>query len=208
MMNYLRTMPALLVLLRHPKAGCVKTRLAAAIGSAKAAALYSEWIGIVLSNVGALRGRVRIVGFFDGASAEVFARWSCFVDEWWPQPGGDLGIRLAAGFDRAHTQCSPVVAIGTDCLDVDVAIIEEAIACLSNHDAVFGPSIDGGYYLVGTGRPISDFFANVPWSSPETLRVHQSRCQRRGWTFSTLAYRRDIDTVEDWEAHCENAANI
>src|ERR1700736_2199564 len=90
-----------LVFLKHPTAGCVKTRLAETIGPQRAADLYREWIGIVFEKLQPLRATTRVVGFFDGAACEPFACWHAFADAWWPQPVGDLGHRLAAGFTMA-----------------------------------------------------------------------------------------------------------
>jgi glycosyltransferase A (GT-A) superfamily protein (DUF2064 family) len=142
------------------------------------------------------------VAFFDGAPAEQFAVWNELADSWWPQPTGELGTRLAAGFERGHSEAGPVAAIGSDCLDVDAQLVEDAFAGLRDHDIVFGPSYDGGYYLVGTARHRPGFFDAIPWSTEHTLAAHLAACQLAGLTVSLLPPRRDIDTREDWLAHC------
>jgi rSAM/selenodomain-associated transferase 2/rSAM/selenodomain-associated transferase 1 len=180
----------------------VKTRLAESLGTEQAARLYREWIGAVLQRVQPLRGDVQIVAYFDGAPRPAFADWEHLADDWWPQPDGDLGARLTAGFERACVQAAPVIAIGTDCLELDAAAIREAFARLADHEAVFGPTRDGGYYLVGTARHLPGFFQEVPWSSADTLSAQVSQCNRHGWSVSLLATRRDIDTAEDWRAYC------
>src|SRR5262249_2598743 len=96
------TTDSLLVGLRYPEATRVKTRLAATIGFARAAALYREWIGSVLQTMQPLRPQVRVVGFHEGAAEEAFAPWHQLTDVWWAQPPGDLGERLEEGFRRAH----------------------------------------------------------------------------------------------------------
>lgn len=194
-------MSTLLIFLKEPIAGKVKTRLAATMGDVPAAQLYAEWIGVVLDRLQSLRGAVRLVGYFDGVSSGAFARWHELVDCWWPQPTGDLGDRLNDGFSRAHEQGSPVAAIGTDCLEIDAKTIRDALRLAETRDAVFGPTLDGGYYLVANSRPIAHFFDDVPWSSPETLAVHLARCERNGWTTALLPERRDIDTWDDWIAY-------
>ena len=198
--------PTLLVCLKHPTAGRVKTRLAAALGSQRAAALYRHWIGQVFAHIQPLRGRVRVIGYFSGAEAHEFAQWEHLADQWWRQPEGDLGTRLAHGFARATDAGGSIAAIGTDCLDLDVFLLAAAFAQLERHDAVFGPTLDGGYYLVGTSRLLPEFFNGIPWSTPHTLAAHCDLCQTRGWSFSQLPARRDIDTLEDWHAYCEAAA--
>jgi rSAM/selenodomain-associated transferase 1 len=195
-------MPTLLVFLKYPVAGRVKTRLAASIGPERAATLYRQWIGLVFSRLQPLRDRVRIVACYDEAPRHAFALWEPFADEWRPQSAGSLGRRLHDAFEMAHTRGGPVVAIGTDCLELDAPAIQEALDLLAEKDVVFGPATDGGYYLVGNAKPLQGFFQGIPWSSPETLAAHLSLCRDRGWSVGLLPARRDIDTWEDWLFHC------
>jgi uncharacterized protein len=195
--------PILLVFVKYPEPGKVKTRLAAELGAEAAAALYREWVGIVLRAVQAVRSGARVVGHFDGAPAGEFAEWDQYVDLWLEQPGGPLGFRLAAAFDWAHDRGHPVVAIGTDCLDLDAGHITSAINLLHEHDAVFGPAADGGYYLVGTRRRIPGFFEAVRWSSPHTLADHLARAHHLGCQYVLLPTLTDIDTAADWRAYRE-----
>ena len=197
-------MATLLVFLKYPRAGDVKTRLAASIGARRAATLYREWITLVLTRLQSLRNRTLVVGYFDGAAREEFATWLSLADEWWAQPSGDLGERLGAGFAAAHARGGPVIAIGTDCLDLDAPLLQEAFGALEEHQAVFGPALDGGYYLVGTARDLPGFFRDIPWSSACTLSAHLSLCAASGWSVGLLPARRDIDTGEDWLEHCRS----
>ena len=75
-------MPTLLVLLKYPIAGRVKTRLAKSLGRERAAELYRQWIGQVFDRMQPLRGSVRVIGFFDGATQNAFAEWEHLADEW------------------------------------------------------------------------------------------------------------------------------
>ncbi len=191
-----------LVFLKYPEPGRVKTRLAATVGPVRAAALYRAMIDTVLDLLQPIRPRTRLVGFFDGAPEDAFAEWRGRTDEWWPQPAGDLGARLDAGFRAGAADGGPVLAVGTDCLDIDAALLGEALGVLADRDAVFGPAHDGGYYLVGTARHVSGFFAGIPWSSENTLAEHLTLCRRNGWSVGLLAALHDIDTHDDWLAHC------
>jgi rSAM/selenodomain-associated transferase 1 len=197
-MNAMRT---LLVFLKYPAPGKVKTRLAESLGPARAAELYREWIGAVLSQVQPVRDSARLVACFDGAAEPEFAPWHGLADAWWPQAAGDLGDRLTAAFETWQLAPHSAVAIGTDCLDLEAAHVESAFARLESHDVVFGPATDGGYYLVGLARRLPDFFRDVPWSSVTTLAVHQAICTRNGWSCDVLSPLCDIDTGEDWSAY-------
>ncbi len=169
-------MPTLLVLLKYPSPGTVKTRLAASLGAERAAALYREWIGLVLHQLQPLRDATRVVGYFDGAPEAAFAPWRTLADDWWRQPAGDLGERLRVGFAMAHAVGAPVVAVGTDCLELETPLVRTAFETLAQKDAVFGPAEDGGYYLVGTARDLPSFFEKIPWSTPSTLAAHLALC--------------------------------
>ncbi len=191
-----------LVYLKYPEPGRVKTRLAATVGADAAAGLYRGWIGLVLERLQSFRPSVSIVGAIDGAAPEAFAEWGALVDSWWQQPPGDLGCRLDAGFQFAHRSGGPVLAIGTDCLEIEPAAIREALAVLRDVDAVFGPTHDGGYYLVGTAEYLAGFFDGIRWSSSDTLGDHILRCGERNWRAELLPVLNDIDTWDDWGAYC------
>jgi rSAM/selenodomain-associated transferase 1 len=192
---------SVLVLMKYPEPGRVKTRMAASCGAERAAALYAEWIGLVLDRLQPVRGRSRVIGFIDGAPVGRFTDWATLVDEWLSQPPGSLGDRLASGFEAAHEGGRPVLALGTDCLEFDAPLIDEAFAGLERHDCVFGPAADGGYYLVGTASPLPGFFEGIRWSTPRTLADHLARCRDRGWSAKVLRELRDIDTWDDWQAY-------
>ena len=194
--------PTVLVFVKYPKAGEVKTRLAASIGAERAAALYYRWIGLVFDRLQPLRHSAKVVAYFTGAPQDAFVPWQAFADEWWAQPSGDLGERLCAGFEGAHGLGGPVAAVGTDCLEIDAHLLHAAFDLLYESEVVFGPAEDGGYYLVGTAKLIPGFFQGIPWSSPDTLAAQLSRCRRNGWSVSMLPVRRDIDTWDDWLLSC------
>ena len=117
-----------------------------------------------------------------------------------PQPGGDLGDRMQAIFDMsAH---GPVVVIGTDIPEVAPAHIAKAFQSLGQHDVVFGPATDGGFWLVGMRRTPRIFkaFRNVRWSTSHTLR--DCLAGLRGLPriqIATVATLRDADDRADLE---------
>lgn len=193
--------PVLLVFLKYPDPGKVKTRLAAEVGPERAAELYRGWIGAVLRNVQSLRPAVRVVGYFDGAPAERFAEWDDLVDLWLEQPDGGLGDRLAAGFHWAFGQGRPVLAIGTDCPELTAGHVTHALTLLGEFEVVFGPTADGGYYLVGARRRIPAFFERVRWSSPHTLTDHLVQTHHVGASSVLLPELADIDTAADLRAY-------
>ena len=119
--------PTLLVFVKYPEPGRVKTRLARTTGPERAAALYRQWISIVLGQFQALRPATRLVGYFDGACHDAFRDWHRLADDWWPQPAGDLGARLSAGVAVALDSGGPALAVGTDCLEINPDLVAQSL---------------------------------------------------------------------------------
>jgi len=193
----------LLLFVRFPEAGKAKTRLIPALGPEGAAALYRRMATQVAGEAGRLvrpgLGHVALVEPPEQAG-EVGA-WLGTPWQAGPQAAGDLGARLAAAFDGAfEAGARRVVAMGTDCLDLDADLLGRAFDSLTDHDAVVGPATDGGYYLIGLSRPVAACFDRIPWSSAETLTTTRAQLAAAGCTVAELPELRDLDTPEDLAA--------
>ena len=194
-----RRRDALAVFAKPPLPGRVKTRLAAAIGNEAAAAAYREL---------ALR-TFAVAREFAAAGGDAFVYYDGEPDAWAAEQGlvvrrqapGGLGERLAA----AHAELfadgyARVATIGTDCPGVDAARLGAAFLALKEAAAVFGPSEDGGYWLVGQSAPEPGIFAGVEWSTERTLAQSLGRAEALDLTVRRLELLRDVDTVEDYRA--------
>ncbi len=194
---------ALLLFVRFPEPGRAKTRLIPALGAEGAAALYRRMATEVAAEAGRLvrtgLGHVALVEPPERVAAA--GRWLGSPWQTRAQAAGDLGARLAAAFDDAFAAgAERVVAIGTDCLDLDADLLGLALDRLADHDAVVGPATDGGYYLLGLSRPVASCFEQIPWSTSETLRVTRARLAAAGCTVAELLELRDLDTPDDLAA--------
>jgi hypothetical protein len=161
----------LVIFMKTPKAGAVKTRLAKDIGVVNACAFYRHMSAALLRRLSAdSRWRTRIAFTPDrepppvpalGANREKFRLIA--------QGPGDLGIRMNRVMQTLPP--GPVVIVGTDIPDISPAHIHEAFTALGAHDAVFGPCDDGGYWLVGLKRrpSVPEIFETVRWSSAHAL---------------------------------------
>jgi rSAM/selenodomain-associated transferase 1 len=117
-----------------------------------------------------------------------------------PQNGENLGERmktcfmevLAMGFKR-------VILIGSDLPDLPLEFIEEAFNALQNNDAVIGPALDGGYYLIGfKDKAFSPLvFDGIPWSTERVFDETMKVLKQERLKVYTLQALRDIDTIED-----------
>jgi rSAM/selenodomain-associated transferase 1 len=181
----------LIVFARAPRLGAVKRRLARGIGAMAALRFHRGQLAALLAAVARDR-RWRTVLAVTPDRAR--ARWPLHVKRR-PQGGGDLGARMG----RALAPHRRAVLVGCDIPGISASDIAAAFRALGRADAVFGPSEDGGYWLVGLGprRPARPFAA-VRWSSEHTLGDTLANFQGR--RIALLRTLRDVDTAEDLAA--------
>jgi len=199
--------PALLVFAKAPVPGRVKTRLAAAIGDAAAAAAYRELTATTLAHAAAAcrAGVVCSVELWCAPEpdSEYFTQLAAAAGATrHRQSDGDLGVRMGHAIADALARRSSVLLVGTDCPLLDVDYLARAAELLAGHDAVLGPAEDGGYVLVGARRPLP--FTGVRWSSPHALADTETAFARAGVAWSTAPTLWDVDAPADlarWKAH-------
>ena len=163
----------LVIMVREPVAGRTKTRLARDIGQAAALNFYRANLRAVTRRL-ANDPRWQTVLSVEPPTA---IRSRAFLDflPRSPQVPGDIGRRMQAAIAAplpAGPAAGPVVLIGSDIPAVRPAHIADAFRLLGRNDLVFGPSVDGGFWLVGMRRSpriVEAFPAPVSWSGPETL---------------------------------------
>jgi rSAM/selenodomain-associated transferase 1 len=187
---------ALIVFLKHPTPGRVKTRLAAALGEADAAGVYRALAEELMRRTRSERYR-RLAFHAPGDSRSELEAWLP-GEEWHPQQGRDLGERMSRAFDTAFASGAERVAIvGSDLPWLGEAQIASALAGLEADDCVVGPSSDGGYYLLGLRRPAPALFRDVAWSTGSVLEATLARARELGLSVASLETRSDVDTLED-----------
>jgi len=118
------------------------------------------------------------------------------------QEGATLGERLTRAFAQAFAQHpTPVIALGSDAPELTADWICEAVAALSRHDVVVGPTHDGGYHLIGLTRQQPALFHNMPWSQPGLLSATLAEAARLGLSYHCLDLIHDLDTPEDLQRY-------
>lgn len=188
-----------IVFAKAPRRGYVKTRLAAEVGGEDAVRIYRA---IGRSTVDDLRRRAaRIVVYHDPPDRDALAevrRWlGTDGVKYRPQRGRDLGERMAHALEESLSVGHPACIVGTDIPGIGHEIVTDAFAALVDADVVVGPATDGGYYLVALRRPLPELFNDVPWSTPDVLRVTLERAARLGARVRLLEPKRDVDTGAD-----------
>ncbi|MBI4057417.1 MAG: TIGR04282 family arsenosugar biosynthesis glycosyltransferase [Elusimicrobia bacterium] len=206
----------LLLFLKAPVPGKVKTRLASTRGIEEAARLYKGMSAEVYRCVKELPG-INMVVAYERAIEFPNLSW---LDEKNPnfidQEGESLGERLENAFRWAFTLgAKRVAALGGDSPGLSSEWIHKAFEGLHTHDLVLGPAEDGGYYLVGlqgrsdsgSNRLESVLFKDVPWSTPQVLKTTLEKSKEMGLRFSLLPVYFDVDdeeTLKRWETQSHN----
>jgi len=199
------TDPALLIFVKYPEPGKVKTRLAATIGAELAAQLYQEF---VLQTFGlALQTRVgaRFVTFAPAEKEHELKKlfpgpWQWFAQENSP----DLGVRIQRAIQHVQQHgYSHVITIGTDSPSLPADYLDQAAAALLHYDLVLGPATDGGYYLIGLKSAPPELFTGIDWSTERVLNQTLQRAQQLQLSTQQLPVWYDVDDLATLRRFCD-----
>ncbi len=191
---------ALIIFAKCPVPGQVKTRLAPLLSPAESAELYRCMLEDTVAKAASLDGVDKFL-FYEGEAA--VPHYFEQAPHGMPlvlQEGETLGERMAAAFRQIFAAgFGTAVIIGTDSPDLPVSYIEKAYGLLEGGetDAVFGPSADGGYYLLGMRALHTALFHEIPWSSADVLRESLRQADEAGLKVSLLPPWHDVDLPED-----------
>lgn len=186
---------------KAPLAGYAKTRLIPRLGAAGAAALHAAFVRRTLAAACAVAGHdlslwcapSRHVPFFEACAREYAVTLA-------DQTDGDLGARMHTAFEVLTRNGHPVVLVGTDCPELGADHLLAAHAALNaGDDAVFIPTEDGGYALIGLQRAHPRLFDRMPWSTAEVMRETRMRVRELGWRWSELPALWDVDAPADYD---------
>lgn len=187
--------PRLVIFARVPRLGAVKRRLARDTGDLAALRFYRRTMHAVVRRLSRdARWDCRLA-VTPGGGTPGGARWP------WPVPRidqgwGGLGARMMRVMREAPP--GPVVIIGTDIPDIRPGHVARAFKLLGNHDAVFGPAEDGGYWLVGLRRRpfLPRLDGAIQWSTGHALSDTVA-CMGPRVRVAMLETLLDVDTADD-----------
>ena len=188
---------ALILFVRNPEAGKVKTRLAKTIGDDNALTVYK----MLLKHTKQITEPI---------SCRKFVYYADIITEHdlWSHPGyikrlqfgNDLGQRMSNAFKALFDQgFKNVLIIGSDCYQLQVEKIQAAIRILDQHDAVIGPTVDGGYYLLGMTSFVPEIFLEKRWSTDTVFAETTRDFNDLGVKFTILDRLYDVDEAADLE---------
>ena len=200
----------ILVFAKRPAAGRVKTRLTPPLPPDEAASVYEACLRDVIALAARQRGRVEIWYDSDPGAAAYFASELHHLRAA-AQATGDLGFRMQDAFSRSFDDgAERVIIIGSDSPTLPETVLNAAFDDLHEVDVAIGPSVDGGYYLIGTRADAwpraRALFDGITWSSADVFRGTVGRIVELQLTSRVLPGWYDVDTVEDLRQAIRDAA--
>jgi rSAM/selenodomain-associated transferase 1 len=194
---------------KFPERGEVKSRLSRGLGVEIATDLYRCFIEDLLERLANGAYQFRIAFYPEEKEQEIREMYG---DEciFMPQHGENLGERMKDAFIRCFLEgFRYVVVIGSDSPDLPARIIEMAFLALEDHDAVIGPSADGGYYLIGFRRESFNphVFGGLIWGSETVFQETMNIFHTDKTLVHVLPVWHDIDRPEDIAILLKNNEN-
>ena len=183
---------ALIVFLKQPIEGKVKTRIGAVTNNNVAVTIYKELLKKTSDIVNNINQEVFLfsdvmfnIPFFESNHHHLQAK-------------GDLGYKMFSAFQEVFKLgYDRVGIIGSDCFDLTTDVINQNFRKLNSSSVVFGPSLDGGYYFLGVNKLIPDLFKNISWSTDKVLDQSVLTLKKHQIPYSLGKQLSDVDTLED-----------
>lgn len=191
----------LFIAARAPRPGFTKTRLGRVIGHESAALLYRAF----LADIG-----------WRFASASFDIGWYVTPPDAWreirscinvsiesslvvPQPDGDWTARQRALFASMGRRAEDrAILIASDSPQLPTEFVADAFDLLREHDVVFGPVLDGGYYLIGMRTARAAWILDgVTMSDGDVLQCLVARARSLGFSVGMTAPTFDVDESDD-----------
>ena len=196
----------LIIFTRYPEPGSTKTRMIPLLGKQGAADFQRRMTAhiILQARESAALRRLQVEVQYEGGSQKQMQRWLGDNIIFTPQSGGDIGGRMQTAFDDAfRSGVDRVVLIGSDIPEITTEIIESAFENLKINDLVFGPAVDGGYYLIGSRaaaftKAAQSLFHGIEWGTPQVMSQTRLIVAKMNFSFSLLDKLHDVDRPEDF----------
>lgn len=190
----------IIIFIKNPALGKVKTRLAATLGDQKALEIYQRLLDVTRKTVTKVNAKYHL---FYSDVIDMDDDWDIQDFDKYLQQGNDLGERMSAAFRNIFSQndasaLQKVVIIGSDCPALTPDILEMAFTILGDSDVVVGPTFDGGYYLLGLKEYHPALFENISWSTDAVYQETNDKARELQLNIADLPTLSDIDNEADW----------
>jgi rSAM/selenodomain-associated transferase 2/rSAM/selenodomain-associated transferase 1 len=194
-------LPRIILMLKYPQPGLVKTRLVPALGEQRACELYRALVRHTLREVERFTAHERVsiqVRIAGAPDCEIARQWLGAEMLFAPQGDGDLGQRMERAVQEAFEKGGPAaIVIGADCPELAAGHLAAALRVLERKDVVLGPAADGGYYLIGMRRLLPEPFRGIEWGSERVLDQTLAALRQARVECELLDTLHDIDRAED-----------
>lgn len=188
----------LLIFVKAPTLGQVKTRLQPEITPQESLLLYRAMVEDLIAQFkGVLYCDVKVFFLPSGAKAEM-QQWLGDYFEYLPQTGSNLGDRMyLASMQMFRLNYKKVIIVGSDIPTLGKSMVSKAFSNLDNYDLILGPSTDGGYYLIGLKESHQELFKDINWGTNIVLQQTLLKSRNNNLSVFQLDTMSDIDTYSD-----------
>ena len=196
---------ALIIFIKYPAKGSVKTRLAKSLGDEFAFYFYKSVVEKIVRDLSKFSG-FAIYIFFTGCDSEKeIEKWLGSEFKYFKQSGDNLGEKMFNAFKEVFIVGNEkAVIIGTDIPDLTIDIINESFQSLSKNDIAVVKTKDGGYCLLGMKKLHKQLFENIEWGTSTVFDSTINKCREQNLKMHYLPQLMDIDCETDLLAWMKN----
>jgi len=185
----------LAIMAKAPRAGHVKTRLIPVCPSAWLVQLYRALIEDSIALARTISEHIVVV--CPAGDVEEITTWLPSDVRVAPQRGRGLADGLASAFELLCEPPRRVIAFNGDSPHLSPSVLTTAFAALADHDLVFGPCDDGGFYLVGATRAYAGLFDPLAMGTGSALDALMAQARRLSLSSTVTVEHYDVDVPAD-----------
>jgi rSAM/selenodomain-associated transferase 1 len=190
--------PILIIIAKEPQIGTTKTRLSPPLKLSEAAALFEALLEDTIALASSIKDMDLAVAVTPPESIGYFEQKTPNGTILIPVTCDNIGDCLIQVFDQLfHRGYPKVLAFNSDGPSLPKEYINQANLMLEDHDLVFGPSEDGGYYLVGSKELFPEIFTGIKWSTPQVFEQSLVKAEMMKLRIAQLPEWYDVDTAKD-----------
>ena len=194
---------AVIIFVKYPEPGKVKTRLASKTNEAFALKFYNAIAQIIFEEIEQLGNDVdKYIYFSPLPDIELLKKWVKRDFFYVEQRGTNLGQKISNAlkelFDKGYGK---VIIMGSDVPDISKEVIQRSLILLDEKNVVIAPADDGGYSLLGIDAFYPMLFENIEWSTEKVFETTRSIIAENNLSLEVIEKLNDIDTrneLENW----------
>ena len=188
---------SLILFAKEPQFKKVKSRLHNVLTAKKTVQLYQAFLKDMLELSRKIDCEKRFLAYQVENNRPVFLEKYAWDFILFKQEGKDLGERMYHTFQYAKAlKATHMVMIGSDLPNLPHYYIQNAFESLKQYDVVLGPSLDGGYYLIGLNDPCITLFQGIQWGSNQVFSQTRKKINFLSKKLAVIKPWYDIDNTE------------